>query len=249
MRYLLLFILIITTLSCNQVRKEDKAAIVNSDTVKLDQAVPVTDSSWRTQNVITEFPIEGKVKGSGETPLDPDTLVCRIGGEEFMIIPEGVLSWGRNHETTLKLKTDVGVYVEKAFFYKRDNILFVFYTETDFEGATSRVEKVDLAKRKSVWQTDIYAFNLGLPYIRNNFVYLTTIGVVGKLNLQNGKYAYQFKDLYDPKNYAYNSFDTIIFQDTVTLFLSKHSKSDPFDSVLVNEKTKTITIKTFMVSR
>jgi len=86
-------------------------------------------------------------------------------------------------------------------------------------------------------------FNLGLPYLVDNFAYVTTIGVVGKLNIDNGQYVYQFSDLYDHKRYSFNSFDTILFKDSLTMFLSKNRNGNRVDSVIVNEKTGDRTIK------
>ena len=92
-------------------------------------------------------------------------------------------------------------------------------------------------------KSEIQGFNLGLPYIRDNFAYVTTIGVVGKLNLDNGDYVYQQFDLYDNKKYSFNSFDTILFQDRLTIFLSKNYHSKHIDSLIINEKTDDRTIK------
>jgi hypothetical protein len=151
------------------------------------------------------------------------------------------LKWGENVKDSVQLKTDV--YVERAYFHLTGNILYVFYTETDFEGATSRVEKIDIDKKQSIWQTEIYGFNLGLPYITRNFIYLTTIGSVGKLNMNNGLYEFQFKNLYDNTKYSFNNFDTIIFKDSLTMFLSRNFHSKKIDSVIINEKTKDIKIR------
>jgi hypothetical protein len=148
---------------------------------------------------------------------------------------------GANPADTINLRTDV--IVETAYLFMVNDTLFIFYTETDHEGATSRLEKIDLKKRQSVWQAEIQAFNLGLPYIIDNFAYVTTIGAVGKLNLDNGKYIYQFSDLYDNEKYSFNSFDTIIFRDSLTIFLSKNRSGKRIDSLIVNEKTGNTTIK------
>jgi len=51
------------------------------------------------------------------------------------------------------------------------------------------------------------------------------------------KYKYQFIDLYDAKKYSFNSFDTIIFKDGLTIFLSNNYNSKKTDSLIVNEKT------------
>lgn len=180
-----------------------------------------------------EFPIAAKFKNSNRTV--EDTLIATVDKTRFLITPEGKMFWGQNPADTISLLTDV--IIEKAFLHVKVDTLFIFYTETDYEGSTSRFEKINLTSRQRILTTEIQGFNLGLPYILNNFAYVTTIGAVGKLNLDNGQYVYQYIDLYDDKKYSFNSFDTIIFKDRITLFLSKNRNSKHIDSLIVNEKT------------
>ncbi|AFR34627.1 hypothetical protein [Riemerella anatipestifer] len=186
-----------------------------------------------------EFPIEAKIK----TPNLPvaDTLIATVNKTHFLITPEGKMFWGENPADTIRLLTDVTI--EKAFLHLNGDTLLIFYTETDNDGATSRFEKINLASRQRILKAEIQGFNLGLPYIIGNFAYVTTLGTVGKLNLDNGQYAYQYIDLYDHKKYSFNSFDTIIFKDNLTFFLSENRNSKRIDSLIVNEKTGDRTIK------
>ena len=167
-------------------------------------------------------------------------MITSINQTNFVITLEGKLSWGHNLADTIHLKTDV--FIEKAYLFMVSDTLFIFYTETDNEGATSRLEKIDLKMRKSIWQTEIYAFNLGIPYIIDNFAYVTTTGTVGKIDLVSGKYIFQFRDLYDNKKSSFNSFDSIIFKDSSAIFLSKNRNDNRIDSVIVNEKAGTRTV-------
>jgi hypothetical protein len=186
-----------------------------------------------------KFPVRAKFKNKNQ--IDEDTLTASVNQTDFVITPEGKLSWGQNLADTIHLKTDV--FIEKAYLFNVLDTLFIFYTETDNDGATSRLEKIDLKTRKSIWQTEIYGFNLGIPYIIDNFAYVTTIGNVGKINLGSGKYIFQFRDLYDNKKFSFNSFDSIIFKDSLAIFLSKNINSKSIDSVIVNEKTNDRTVR------
>ena len=186
-----------------------------------------------------QFPERAQFKHP-DHPLE-DTLISNVGNRAFLITPPGKIYWGQNPADTIHLLTEVTV--EKAFLLVRKDTLFVFYTETDQEGATSRVEKINLNKRQRIWSAEIPAFNLGIPYILDNFAYLTAIGTAGKLNLETGKYLYQFTDLYDEIKYSFNGFDTIVFKDSLTLFLSENRYGKRVDTLIVNEKTKERTIK------
>jgi hypothetical protein len=164
-----------------------------------------------------------------------------IDGIEFNIFPNGLLNWGSSKTDTVRLTTDM--FVEKAFYYKNDSSLFLFCEESDNDCGSSEVFNINLQEKRLKWKAQIYAFNLGQPIIRGDFVYLTTLGFVGKLDLKSGKYAYKYSELYDNQKYAFNNFDTIIFKDTMTYFLSKRSLSEIFDSIIVNEKENKMVIK------
>ncbi len=185
------------------------------------------------------FPIKANYKNP-DRPVEV-TLIVTVDKTDFLITPEGKLFWGQNPADTIHLLTDV--IIEKAFLHINGDTLLIFYTETDHDGATSRFEKINLNSRQRILTAEIYGFNLGLPYLVDNFAYVTTIGVVGKLNIDNGQYVYQFSDLYDHKRYSFNSFDTILFKDSLTMFLSKNRNGNRVDSVIVNEKTGDRTIK------
>ena len=186
-----------------------------------------------------KFPIKAEFKNP-DRPVE-DTLIATVDKTGFLITPEGKMFWGQNPADTIHLMTDV--IIEKAFLHLSSDTLFIFYTETDQDGATSRFEKINLTSRQRILTAEIYGFNLGLPYLIDNFAYVTTIGVAGKLNLDNGQYVYQYSDLYDHKKYSFNSFDTIIFKDNLTIFLSKNRNGNRVDSLIVNEKTGDRTIK------
>ena len=179
------------------------------------------------------FPVKANYKNP-DRPIE-DTLIATVGKRDFLISPDGKLFWGQNPVDTIHLLTNI--LVEHAFLHVEEDTLFIFYTETDHEGATSRFEKINLATRQRILKAEIQGFNLGIPYIVDNFAYITAIGVVGKLDLGNGKYIYQYTDLYDRKKYSFNSFDTIVFKEGSTIFLSKNSNGKRMDSLIVNEKT------------
>jgi hypothetical protein len=189
------------------------------------------NSTAINNNII--FPTKANFKNPDHP--EEDTLIAIINKTDFLITPAGKIYWGQNPNDTIHLLTNV--IIEKAYLHLIGDTLFVFYTETDHGGATSGLEKLDIRTKRRIWKTEIPGFNLGLPYIINNLAYVTTIGGIGKLNLVNGKYIYQYLDLYDDIKYSFNSFDTIVFKGDLTIFLSKNFKSKRTDSLIVNEKT------------
>lgn len=185
-----------------------------------------------------KFPVEAKLKTPDQVE---DTLIATVKGIDFLITPTGKIFWGRNPGDTIHIFPDE--IIEKAYLYLNKDILYLFYTETDFEGATSRLEKIHLTSRKRILTAEIPGFNLGLPYILDNYAYVTAIGTAGKLNLDNGQYVYQYSELYDHKKYSFNSFDSIVFKDDLTIFLSPNLNGKRVDSLIVNEKSNKHTIR------
>ncbi len=221
MRQLIYILTILYLTSCGDTKTADNSqtlTIINSD---------------------IKFPIQAKQKNP--EVFEDDTLIALVDNTDFTITPTGKLYWGQNPADTFQLLTDM--IVEKAYLFKTGDTLLCFYTETDHDGATSRLEKINLTTRQQILKSEIQGFNLGLPFIRDNFAYVTTIGVVGKLNVDNGKYVYQHFDLYDDEKYSFNSFDTIIFQDSLSIFLSENYRSKRIDSLIINENTGDRTIK------
>lgn len=215
MKQLIYILTILLLISCGDRKKNDYSVALPNNQFKIT------------------FPIEAKPKNPDQ--LVEDTLIVTVNQTDFLITPDGKLFWGQNPTDTIQLLTDA--FIECAFLYLKSDTLFIFYTETDYDGATSRFEKINLNSRQRILTTEIYGFNLGIPYLVDNFAYVTTIGVVGKLNLDNGQYIYQHSDLYDQKKYSFNNFDTIIFKDSLTIFLSENRIGKRIDSLIVNEIT------------
>jgi hypothetical protein len=219
MRQLLYFLAVLLTLGCQG----------NQATLKAFQSMASK----------VHFPVKAHLKNPAA--FEDDTLLAAVDHMDLILTPTGKLTWGRNSADTLHLQTDQ--QVERAYFLKTGDSLLVFYTETDHEGATSRLEWIDLNTKRSLHQIEIQGFNLGMPYIVGHFAYVTTIGVVGKIDLDRGDYVYQYFGLYDDKTQAFNSFDTIVFNDSLTWFLSQNKNIQRTDSFWVNEKTGTSTVK------
>jgi hypothetical protein len=185
------------------------------------------------------FPI--KAKASNNQMMD-DILIATLNQTEFMITPEGKLSWGQNFIYSINLSPEG--FIESAYLYMRTDTLLIFYSdESGGDAYPCKIEKIDLTKQHRIWKSDISGFNLGLPYIVDNFAYVTTVGEISKLNLDNGKFVYKYDDLYDREKTSFNHFDSIIFKDSLTIFLSKNYLSGRIDSVIVDEKTTKLTIK------
>jgi len=168
-----------------------------------------------------------------------DTLSITTNNYRFTIFPGGLLKWG--DKDSLLLSKDM--YVAKAYFQLLDNDLILFCEMSDSDTGTSDIFRIDFTNKQMKWKANLNGFNLGKPAIRGNFGYITTIGCVGKLDLVTGKYVYVNSNLYDIKTEAFNDFDTILFKENKTYFVSKRPLENIVDTVIFDEITKKMTTK------
>ena len=125
-------------------------------------------------------------------------------------------------------------YVEVCHF---ENSLLILFTDTDNESSASSLTKYNMINLNKEWTINSLGFNLSPMKIANDFVYLSSMGNITKVNLKGGKIIFQFNDLYDNATYAFNSFSGIQFKKDTVIFLSKNWYSGRIDKIFVNDKT------------
>jgi hypothetical protein len=152
---------------------------------------------------------------------------------DFLITPLGLFKTPTND--TIRLKTDL--IVDNAYLYQDESNYYVFFTDTDHDGATSWIQKISKNPLKSISVEHILGFNLGQPIIDKQFAYVTAIGFVGKIDLQTIEYVWKHKGLYDSEKYSFNSFDTVILNKNEIEFISGNYKSNDIDKVVVDNRT------------
>ena len=170
---------------------------------------------------------------------DEDTLSLSINNYDFTIYPGGLLKWGDKDSVRLS----VDMYVTRAYFYIIGKDLLLFCEMSDSDGGTSDFYRINLTNGQIKWTANLNGFNLGQPAIRANYGYITAIGAVGKLDLGTGKYVYEKSNLYDTKTTSFNDFDTILFKENKTYFVSKRPLNNIVDTVIFDENTSRTTIK------
>lgn len=170
---------------------------------------------------------------------DEDTLSISINNYDFTIYPGGLLKWGDKDSVRLSVE----MYVTRAYFYIVENDLLLFCEMSDSDNGTSDIFRINLTNGHIKWNANLNGFNLGQPAIRANYGYITTIGAVGKLDLGTGKYVYEKSNLYDTKTTSFNDFDTILFRENKTYFVSKRPLNNIVDTVIFDENTNRMTIK------
>ena len=130
--------------------------------------------------------------------MEEDTVYSIIKDRQYTLFPHGkitTISNKNNKKDTFQLNTEN--LIEEAHFLNYKNDLIIYYTDTDYETSASFIECYDSETYKLKWKNNIYGFNLTDPIVVDNVTYCASIGFVGKLNLDNGKYLWKHEDLYE----------------------------------------------------
>jgi hypothetical protein len=162
-----------------------------------------------------------------------DSLVLNTENRNYLITPLGLFFIANND--SIQLETEL--IVETAYLYEDKEHFYIFFTDTDHEGATSWIQKISKNPLSSEYVEQIQGFNLGQPIISQGFAFVTAIGFVGKIDLTTGKYLWKHHNLYDRTKYSFNSFDTVILKQNMVKFISNNYKSKKVDKVIINNKT------------
>lgn len=225
----LLYILTILLFGCNSFNGQSKNDADNSALSEQQETTTQVEPT-KSQNEITvakRFEFKNP-----ERPIE-DTLILETDNKAFLITPLGLFKTAEND--TIHLKTEL--IVEEAYLYVDETSFFVFFTDTDHEGATSWIQRFSKNPLKSAYVKQIPGFNLGQPIIDGQFAYVTALGFVGKIDLQIGEYVWKHKELYDNEKYSFNSFDTVVLKHNETEFISENYKTDKIDKVIVDNQT------------
>ena len=225
----LIYILTILLFSCNNSSKQTENNSADSTLTEQQDATTQGEPLSSKKEIIAAKKFELK---NQDRPTE-DTLILKTDGKEYFISPLGLLK--TNSSDTIQLETDL--IVNRAYLHETQGDFYVFFTETDHEGATSWVQKISKNGLKSVYVEQIQGFNLGQPIIDGESAYVTAIGFIGKFNLQTGSYEWKHHNLYDNEKYSFNSFDTVLINKTETKFISENYSSKKTDKVLIDNYT------------
>jgi hypothetical protein len=138
---------------------------------------------------------------------------------------KGELVNSKSKETrTFRVPLEKDEWIEKLYycFYKGD-FIFLYEVTSGPEGA-ARIVRMDHQTLKEKWGKKIPAFNLGPPLKVDNKAFVTGIGFVGQLNLDNGDYDWMHDKLYSSGGTqdSFNSFEEPFIIKSVIVFPESH---------------------------
>ncbi|WP_452230058.1 hypothetical protein [Lacinutrix sp. MEBiC02404] len=230
----IIYLLAIILFSCNNKVAKTENKSTNAPSMEKKNAPTPMQPTPMQPNIIGEKTISAK-KFEFKSPnrATEDTLILKTNYKDFMISPFGLFKVNSNN--AIQLKTDF--IVDTAYLHETKEYYYVFFTDTEGDAATSWIEKIKKKPLKSEYITQIYGFNLGVPIIYKEDVYVSAMGFVGKINLPTGTYKWKHNNLYDNERYSFNIFDTVLVNELDVEFISKNDQSKRIDKVIVDNKT------------
>lgn len=145
---------------------------------------------------------------------------------------------GNNRHFLFDLKAEY-IIDEIYFLPMADDRFFVAWQETDHTGVKSYFAVFSRGKDKPEWRRREESPSPGQPVIHNGFAYVTSLGMVGKLDIQSGEPAWMHDSLFDPLKLTFKKFNTpLVYTNTVCFYDSPiRGKKNRADSIWVNDAT------------
>lgn len=122
--------------------------------------------------------------------------------------------------------------IGRILFFEHNGNLICFYDIGYSEG--ERGELRCFGKNlKQIWKKAVpLEANIGEPLIRDNFIFITTMGYVGKIDLTNGKVLWEYNNLFRSADNAYNSFNQPAYEVGKVIFRDRRQ-----NKIIVDDET------------
>lgn len=146
----------------------------------------------------------------------PDTFSFVAGGERYVIAPSGTgqRRTASNIPRPFVLPVDTDLYIELLGFTRVDGDPVFLVVETDEESGAGFVVRLDSMSLAQKWKAKVPGFDLGYALRDGQYLYMTGIGSVGKLDVNSGQYAWRHDGLYAREKF--NNFERpLVRGDTV----------------------------------
>jgi len=131
-----------------------------------------------------------------------------IGNMNMVIFEngKGYLESGRKKTSSFKLSLPKNYYIEKFMYAVNTKDVYIVYQYTNDDDAAGFAACYDVTMQKIKWTVRVPGFNIGEPLVFRDYLYLTALGWVGKVNVLTGKFEWQIRNLYTDDHF-YNDFE------------------------------------------
>ncbi|RPH26839.1 MAG: hypothetical protein EHM93_19445 [Bacteroidales bacterium] len=207
----------------------DKRSIIHNKTI-------ITRTADSSLNLKIEYPLAVEYTNSENS----DTIFFCIEHNRLLVTPKG--------DVIIKNELLFEIYpegnIQKIFPFIIGEDIVIIYSFSTLDGDSgSTAKRISLKNKNIIWKTSIYGFNLVRPIIVNGYVYLSTIGFVGKLSVKTGEFIWGFDDFF--KNGNFISFnEPLFYKDSIVQFTENKASNLIGSSITIDDRNRRIlTIK------
>jgi hypothetical protein len=130
--------------------------------------------------------------------------------------------------------------IDKVYFMPiQDDQFYVSWQETDHKGVFSYYAVFKRGNNTPVWKRSIKTHSPGQPVIDSSDVYISSLGMIGKVGLYTGEVKWKFDSLFDPMSLKFKEFaKPSLYTNTACFFdFPIKGKKNKRDTIWVNEVT------------
>lgn len=220
---LLLSITICLIISCSSKdKREDNDQTIADKTVSADSTIdkPLSEETKKIFLTTSAKSISNnstnKKSGSNRYRLHAlgRIIVLTSGGKLLIDAMEG-----GNVEIILYQDDDTTAILKTVEYATYQNDLILIYQLNENGKGKSEVARINLDVRKVIWKTPFGGINLSPAIIQGNFLYGTTLGYIGKIDLNIGGIVWEKQNLWE--QVQVNSFYKIGISEDTAIFIGK----------------------------
>ncbi|MDQ3111418.1 MAG: hypothetical protein M3R17_16145 [Bacteroidota bacterium] len=168
-----------------------------------------------------------------------DDARARIGDTLILCSYKGRIdfadSTGKNRVSITDLRCEF--HIEKAYILPwGEQRWFITWQETDQTGQKTNLAIFREGERKPEWKIQFPYPNLGPVVLDGEMCYFTTMGMVGKANLAEGKMEWQIDSMFNVYKWSFKQFSTpLVYPDKVIFIdLPERGRREKRDTVVVD---------------
>jgi hypothetical protein len=156
-------------------------------------------------------------------------------GKDYRIAANGQVSTVTTNAQKKNFKIDVDEgFIENLSFMEYEGNLLLLTELSDHDSGWGKIYSLNSKNFRVNWKADIPGFNIGEALIEKKYAYITAIGFVAKVDLNNGRYIWQNKDLYK-RNESFNNFAQPEIKGQQVIFRGVSDLAKVQKSIVVNK--------------
>jgi len=171
-----------------------------------------------------------------------DDYIVRIGDSIYHCSYKGVITSADTLGNSRGFITDLKAeyLIDKVFLEPlNDSRYFIAWQETDHTGVSTYFAVYSRGAARADWRQKIKAPIPGQPVIDSGNVYVSTLGMVAKLELNTGETIWKYDSLFDPMKLTFKEFERPLLYTSTVCFYDKPIKGKKVkrDSIWINDKS------------